>query len=699
MNLTFLSPGILWLTALAGIPFLLHRLSRWRPRVVPFSDTRWLREAIQQATFRSRLRQWLLLLIRTLLALVLVFLFSRPVAHLGATGGTAAPDEGLAIVLVLDSSYSMRAKEGMSSRFARAQEAIRKTLDCLEAKDRVALVDSTGSPQGVASNRVEVNPSALPSGKESVRSALSAAAPTYRSGSLLAGLASAYEWLAASSARRKAIVIYSDHAQHAWARPQASWSDRLPHYDPRVHIILVVAGKPLENASIEDVQIAGGRDSLREAAARLAFFGKSVSSKGISLTLARKTTGQNVVTLNPAEPAFATLSFAPQLQDTPVGGWVELEPDSLPEDDRYYVVVNPPQVHRVLLVEGSPDAAPIQTETFYAGKALATLPEIQTETLHWSDFSQADLSRFDVVLWANVPPVDEFAMQALGDFVRKGGGCWVGLGDHATSLPVRPASPRGAQAGLPTGQAGLLADLLPLQVLGEPPASGSGSPQRAKPDHPFFETLRWEGYEWARVQVDKIVPVVPVSNATVLLRTADGRPLLVEGEFGKGRVWVWTSTLNRAWTNFPVKPAYVPFLEQAVRYLSPRRLDIEATQVTVGAFVNTTAVEGAKPLEMSEPGLVKVHRMIGGQEMERWMAVNLDRSSSEGDLSLASQNLIQSRLPASPLFRSEAPQDPQEWLVYLRGKDVTRAFAAIALVLAGLEMVLARKLHRSIRRN
>ena len=57
-------------------------------------------------------------------------------------------------------------------------------------------------------------------------------------------------------------------------------------------------------------------------------------------------------------------------------------------------------------------------------------------------------------------------------------------------------------------------------------------------------------------------------HASVLMRADTGSPLLLEKEFGKGRVMLFASTCDRDWTNFPVRPAYLPWVYRIVAYLA-----------------------------------------------------------------------------------------------------------------------------------
>ena len=52
------------------------------------------------------------------------------------------------------------------------------------------------------------------------------------------------------------------------------------------------------------------------------------------------------------------------------------------------------------------------------------------------------------------------------------------------------------------------------------------------------------------------------------MRAPAGDPILAEKRFGRGRVMLFTSSIDRDWTNFPLQASYVPWLYRLVGYLA-----------------------------------------------------------------------------------------------------------------------------------
>ena len=74
----FLNPAILAGLVAAALPLAIHLLHRGRARPHPFSDLTFLRQLHQNRMRRIQIRQWLVLLLRTLIVALIVSAFARP---------------------------------------------------------------------------------------------------------------------------------------------------------------------------------------------------------------------------------------------------------------------------------------------------------------------------------------------------------------------------------------------------------------------------------------------------------------------------------------------------------------------------------------------------------------------------------------------------------------------------------------------
>src|SRR5262249_912899 len=133
----------------------------------------------------------------------------------------------------------------------------------------------------------------------------------------------------------------------------------------------------------------------------------------------------------------------------------------------------------------------------------------------------------------------------------------------------------------------------------------------------------------------------------VLARYDDGAVALAEKKVGRGRVLVFTSSLDTAWNDLALQPVFLPFLHQLVKYAGRHVdarpsytvgdvVDLSAETELAGQPAAVTGPEGEperlptrRPaLELTNPGFYEVRRPDGGS-WSRLLAVNLDPAESD----------------------------------------------------------------------
>ena len=104
--MSFLQPWLLYGLPIIALPIIIHLINQRRFKTIQWAAMMFLLAAHRMARGYSRLRQWLILLFRTLAIAGLLFAISRPLASgwLGLAGGTRADTT----IILLDRSPSMQ---------------------------------------------------------------------------------------------------------------------------------------------------------------------------------------------------------------------------------------------------------------------------------------------------------------------------------------------------------------------------------------------------------------------------------------------------------------------------------------------------------------------------------------------------------------------------------------------------------------
>jgi hypothetical protein len=208
---------------------------------------------------------------------------------------------------------------------------------------------------------------------------------------------------------------------------------------------------------------------------------------------------------------------------------------------------------------------------------------------------------------------------------------------------------------------------------------------------------------WLGVKFFYALSIDP-ADSRVIVRLGDQTPLLLEKRIGEGRVVLLTSGLDNLTNDFPLHPAFVPFIEQTARYLAGSERQGGARPVDAylelrnareqAQGVEVTDPEGRRPLtlgeaasaqsfQLTEAGYYQL-RLANGRQNE--VGVNPDPKESNLDvipdevLALWQGKTSESSQEASapgPASRDKTPQTLW-WYVML----LVLAFAVAESVLA-----------------
>jgi hypothetical protein len=618
--MNFASPAVLWALPAAGLPALIHLLSRRSARRARFSDLTLLAAVEARQRPRARLREWALLAARTLLVLALVLAAAGPVAR---GERTAAAGEGLDLVLLLDASYSTRAREAGRTRFERAREAGRRLLRRLAPGDRAA---------AAAFDESVLTPLSW-TDAAGADAALGRAAPGLRGTDAGAALSAARDLLSRSPrGRRRAVVVLGDGAAHMLPSAAPAPADGA--------VVLGLSFPALANEWIADVRPAPGSSARApRLSVRVGSVGAPPKTVLDAWVGARRAGSVSAAAPAGAE-AEATLALPPP-DDPRAPAWsgrVAARPDALPDDDDAYFSLRHRPSPRALVLPSDPAseragrAGWFLRELFGGGEG--SIAGREADFLAAARWSEADLSSYGTVILPDAARLPPGLAAALERFAARGGGVWIVPGSDA-----RPEDLAALSAWLPAR-------------LGAVEASSRAGGLRVARAGP--ETAGWNDYELARVAFSRRYRLEPAPGAEVWIAGADGAPLLAAGAVGRGRAVVWAAPLDVGSSNLGLKPLFPAWAKACLSLTLPPAGEAESLQSLVGRPLTRTwrldepapdrvtvrgpdgrratiAVRGrrAELPSADAPGLY-VFEEAGGPGTT--FAVNLDATRGEGDL-------------------------------------------------------------------
>ncbi|MEW6509603.1 MAG: BatA domain-containing protein [Bacteroidota bacterium] len=571
-----MNPFVLFGLAAATIPLLLHLLNLRKLRTVDFSSLRFLKELQRTSMRRVRIRQLLLLALRTLLIVALVLAFSRPALR-GSIAGLGAADAASTMVILIDDSPSMAVRDERGSAFARAQQTAVRIASLARDGDRLYVIP-------LSEARPDATPSAprTPSSVQSVveQMTISASSTPFRT-----ALRTAAGILAASSDANKEIMLVTD-GQAAQITRGGQPGDSIVAIDPQVRVFLLSSPPArLENAGITSVSVTSrivvpGKPV--RVTARIGNFGDTPLHNVVaSIYLEGTRVAQRAVDL----PAHT--SIEQEFRCTPTrrgiqGGYAEIEDDLLEEDNRRYFTLQVPDEIRVLASGSAAGATALPALALTLGSDTSLAGTFVVRQTNEAGLAAADLDRFDVLMLCGHRGPSTADARRIARFVRGGGG-----------LVVFPG----------TGSIPLLYNEGLLKELGIP-HWGSGpvtQPQgtfltfgNVDFSHPLFEgmfeTPRRGRRKEPSVESPRILTTMAMSTGSrgvTVISLSNGAPFLSEYVLERGRIMMFAVEAGLDWSDFPSKGLFAPLLHRSVMYLAGGAST--ATPVTAGEPLQFTA--------------------------------------------------------------------------------------------------------------
>ena len=324
--------------ALAGAvaalgPIAIHLMNRRRFRVVEWAAMEFLLEAVQRNRRILRLRDILLLLLRTAVVLLFGLALARP--FFSGSFSDEDSDAALHAVLLVDNSlstnYQTLGRNVLDLSKTRAEEFI----DELPEGSRITVVPVCGSPAGYTLDAY--------ANREDARAALKRIVAVDRSSGAAVAADLAREACRQVPELSKRVVLIGDQQKTNWTTDAASiWKDL-----PEVQVV-DVGPQDVENSWVEDFRV---QDSIADVetmtvfSAVLRHVGPSTRENvSVSLSVDGTEVDSKTVDLSPGQSL--AVSFPYQFDATPEAGQplfsraeVSLSPDRLPEDDARFLAV------------------------------------------------------------------------------------------------------------------------------------------------------------------------------------------------------------------------------------------------------------------------------------------------------------------------------------------------------------------------
>lgn len=416
--MSFVQPLILAALPLIALPILIHLINQWRYQTKDWGAMKFLLQANKMNRGFAKIRQWLILAMRTLAVAGLILAVARPLSSglLGLTGGGRTDTT----MVILDRSPSMQQASQLGvSKLETARRQIGDALAKLKSSHWVAIDSTSAEPQSFDSLDAMLESPAL------TESSATSDLPSL--------MQSALEYLKSNKPGPTEVWIVSDMRQSDWNDDSGTWSLIREGFQalPQAVRFNLLAYPSSDSANISlrvtEAKRAPAADDATDSEALL-----------LSLQLSRSvdaTDGSTEseipiqVEVNGARTEFtATLSGAQTeirnhriaLPRDQLTGWgkVSIPADTNAADNTHYFVYADEPVRRIVVV--SEDRNATRALEIAAGISASGETNSNVEVLTPDQVDSIVLDDAALLLWQSALP-DASMAPAIDAYIKSGG--------------------------------------------------------------------------------------------------------------------------------------------------------------------------------------------------------------------------------------------------------------------------------------
>ncbi len=585
----FLNPIILIAAgATVLFPLLIHIFNRQKVKKIFFSSLLFLKSLEKTRMRRVKIKEYLLLIIRSLIILLVVAAFARP-AIKGSFASRVGAHAKTSVAVLLDNSYSLGYETKDGPVFKTAKEKAKNILSQLKEGDEASLVLFNSKPQLLTSQPTYDFKHLAESVDEEAK--LSASITDIK-----AALKKGYELLKDSKNLNQEIYLITDMEKAGWSGLQAG---SISAEKQKAKLYLVdVSPSERQNLCIDRVefgnQLIEPGKPFQLSAQVVNFTSQPVTKFLVGLCLDGKRVSQTDTDIE--KGGKSTVKFNAQVEQAGIHtGFFELTDDDLMIDNRRYFTFRIPEKMQVLLVGES------ARDTRYL--SLALNPQNSSEaakeitSANKDELPGIDFNQYQVIIFSNLSRLSDIQLANLQRFLQRGGGAFFVLGDK-----IDPEF-YSQKIVKPFFDLNLTAPLSLTKSTG-----GFFSLEDFDLDHPIFQIYRLvEKDKLPRIKFFSIFQLPEGGNINTLARFNSGNPALLEKSFGSGKVLLFAAPLEESQGDLVLHPFFVPLVNRSVEYLGSdlSRLD-EKILVNAEITRELPADLAVRGIELVDPSMKRI---------------------------------------------------------------------------------------------
>jgi len=691
----FLNPAILFGLLAASIPVIIHLFNLRKLKKIEFSTLAFLKELQKNKIRKIKLKQWILLALRVLIILFVVMAFARPALQSIQIGGTTSAAKTTAI-FILDDTFSMSVVDQKGSYFNQSKEIISQVIAQLQEGDEVGLILVSAPKKG---NKLTSNLSEFIKNIEQLDL-------SYSSGDLNSAIVKASQLISESKNFNKEIYVLSDFQKNKITKENIN-SDLSEPLNESVRLYSFdLSDKDVFNLSVDELKINNQifeKDKPVNFSVTITNNSKQdVNSAVVSLFMDDERAAQKSFDVNAGQSTIVDIEAAPK-QTGYIDVVAEIETDEIEQDNKRFASLFIPEIISVGMFAENPD------DLTFVELALQTAGEgkYQIEKKNVNQINSQQLNKYQtIIITANSLVAGN---EQIKNYLKDGGG-----------LILFPSSAADA------GKINQLYSQLGLRINTTFVGKVNGSDLKIKFDktdfsHPVFQNI-FQNEEKKKYESPELNAYYKISSAgNQIISLVDGSSFLSEYKISKGKIFVFNSVPVLSWSDFPIKSIFAPLINKSVAYLSSKERDenvfLAGEEVNVNLkstnlsqikimkpdnaeeFINLSENSGRDYLAYSNTNIAGSYKFYSGDNQFENISINTDPSESKTEYANESEfedYLKEIKFNGNYVSIDKESNITEKILQARFGSELWRYFLLIAIILALIEMTIARNAKKDL---
>ena len=672
-----------------AIPFILHLITKKQIKILKFPSLIFIKKSLQKESRKIKLKEILLLIIRTLVIVFLVLSLAKPVVYYGGRKKIfASSKEQKSIVIILDNSYSMGLISKGESLFNKSK---RITLDIihklLDDNDNLSLILTADV------NRIKFYD--LTYNKEDIVQHIKEVKISFLKNHFFKSIQDAEKILDKSGNPRRIIYIITDMQKNIFMRNE----DFIYKYLKVKYPVFIIknSAEGQKNSAVIDHQISmklnfrGDTVSFQPLVRNFSSLQNNLIIKSI---INNEAVNQKSISLKPDQKSTINMQYI--ISSTGyLGGFSEItDGDDLMYDNKNYFVLFVPRQISIGVYDN-------KNEMFYVLNAINPAYVLDNKIksyLNIREYRTIPSSLKNGVFILNYDYLNPKSIDEIKNILSKG---------SILIFPSADLSINNFNSVLAKNR--IVEGLMQKRNINRKEPFQIEFIDYSHPVFSIFKDLtifkNTRIYSYYKLKLDSLS-----YNTRIIAKFSNGDPAIVEynyvagDELRAGKVLLFTFLPDIKHTDLVYSPNFPPLIHQVIKYLVYRSEEEMFNKFTIGQTVDDvfSLLEVKKKtienvLDKDEdsiidnvivkPGIYKVENKL--------LAVNLDYE--ESNLTAIPVKEIVKNYRGLSIISAENKKEIQEKVFSaLSARSLWKFFLVIALILLILELIIANELYKYI---